>query len=162
MKEIPLTKSHRLEESVWHSNEAHKQAGPYFQLNTLTMKILMETPNHLESTGPTVFNAWVKRVEITDYLYKKILWILCRGTESWRVANKSVEDRESAISLIVAPPKKPTDIARRSTKWEIEVHHFQIKLRVTGKIIDQSSYHTWVRLSQVGPNFAKVRFFVDI
>ena len=45
MKKILLTKSHKLEESVWHINEAHKQAGPYFHLNTLNIKILMETPN---------------------------------------------------------------------------------------------------------------------
>ena len=57
MKKILLTKSHRLEESAWHINEAHKQAGPYFQLNTLTIKILMKTPIHVENTGRAISNA---------------------------------------------------------------------------------------------------------
>ena len=55
MKKIPLTTSRRLEELVWHINEAHtqahKKAGSYFQLNTLTIKILMDNPNHVENTG---------------------------------------------------------------------------------------------------------------
>ena len=82
MKKIPLTKSHRLEESVWHINEAHKQASPYFQLCTLTIKILMGTPNRVESTRRTISNALVKRHESIDYPYKQILWTLSRVIDS--------------------------------------------------------------------------------
>ena len=66
----------------------------------------MGTPNHIQYTGHTISNAWVQRVESTDYPYKQILWKLSRESSRARSGVKSVEVRESKICLIVAPTKK--------------------------------------------------------